>query len=47
MKFIKDVYKTKGILGFYRGFNLALLRCIPLHGGVFLGYETTKILLDK
>ncbi len=27
---------------FYRGFGLAILRAMPLHGGVFLGYELSK-----
>lgn len=32
----------KGIQNYYRGFNLAILRAMPLHGGVFLGYELSK-----
>ena len=36
---IKEIYRTEGLKGYYRGFSLALLRCIPLHGGVFLGYN--------
>lgn len=32
----------KGIRNLYSGFNLALFRTIPLHGGVFLGYEFSK-----
>lgn len=36
-----------GIQNFYRGFSLALLRAIPLHGGVFLGYEYAKKLNDS
>jgi hypothetical protein len=36
---IKHIYEEKGIRGFYRGFGLGLFRAIPLHGGVFLGYE--------
>lgn len=42
---IKEIYKTEGLKGYYRGFSLALLRCIPLHGGVFLGYEFIKNML--
>lgn len=45
--FINNVYKNHGLIGFYRGFSLALLRCIPLHGGVFLGYETCKSLIER
>jgi hypothetical protein len=34
-----EIYKRYGIGGFYRGYSMALLRSIPIHGGVFLGYE--------
>ena len=34
--------KAQGIKNFYKGFNLAILRAMPLHGGVFLGYELSK-----
>lgn len=44
---IKNIYKTEGVKGFYRGFSLAMLRAIPLHGGVFLGYEYSKKILVK
>jgi solute carrier family 25 carnitine/acylcarnitine transporter 20/29 len=33
---------VQAIKNFYKGFNLAILRAIPLHGGVFLGYELAK-----
>lgn len=33
---------VQGIRNFYSGFNLAILRAMPLHGGVFLGYELAK-----
>jgi len=44
---IKYIYNggqnlNSGLINFYRGFNLAILRAIPLHGGVFLGYEFGK-----
>jgi solute carrier family 25 carnitine/acylcarnitine transporter 20/29 len=39
---IKNIYKTDGAIGFYRGFSLAIMRALPLHGGVFLGYEYSK-----
>lgn len=42
---IKNIYKENGIRGYYSGFNLAIGRAIPLHGGVFLGYEYSKKLL--
>lgn len=41
---IKNIYKenNKGLTNFYRGFPLAIMRAVPLHGGVFLGYELSK-----
>jgi solute carrier family 25 carnitine/acylcarnitine transporter 20/29 len=39
---IKNIYKIDGLKGFYRGFSLAIMRALPLHGGVFLGYEYSK-----
>ena len=33
---------STGFKNFYRGFNFAILRAMPLHGGVFLGYEFSK-----
>ena len=34
--------KSNNPLHFYKGCSYALIRCIPLHGGVFLGYEFIK-----
>jgi solute carrier family 25 carnitine/acylcarnitine transporter 20/29 len=39
---IKNIYKNNGLRGFYNGFSYAIMRAIPLHGGVFLGYEYSK-----
>ena len=36
------IYKQYGLSGFYRGFGLGLFRAVPLHGGVFMGYEFFK-----
>lgn len=44
---IRKIWRENGIKGFYRGANLALLRCIPLHGGVFVGYEIMKELINS
>lgn len=44
---IKNIYKTNGLFGFYKGFNLALLRALPLHGGVFWGYEFSKKMFNS
>jgi solute carrier family 25 carnitine/acylcarnitine transporter 20/29 len=32
----------KSFKNLYKGFNLAIMRAMPLHGGVFLGYELAK-----
>jgi hypothetical protein len=39
-KALSKIYNKDGIKGFYKGFGLGLFRSIPLHAGVFLGYET-------
>ena len=39
---IKTIYKQNSFIGFYKGFSLAIMRALPLHGGVFLGYEFSK-----
>lgn len=39
---VNNIYKTGGISSFYKGFSLACMRCMPLHGGVFFGYEMSK-----
>jgi solute carrier family 25 carnitine/acylcarnitine transporter 20/29 len=45
---IKNIYSenNKGIKNFYKGFSLAVMRAMPLHGGVFLGYELSKKYLN-
>ena len=35
----RNIYRVEGIRGFYRGYSFGLLRAVPLHMGVFLGYE--------
>jgi solute carrier family 25 carnitine/acylcarnitine transporter 20/29 len=37
---ISNIKKQYGIRGFYKGFSFSLMRAVPLHAGVFLGYET-------
>ena len=37
-----NISPIKKVFNFYKGLNLALLRAIPLHAGVFLGYELSK-----
>lgn len=36
---IKNINNQYGMKGFYRGFSFSLMRAVPLHAGVFLGYE--------
>ena len=45
-KTIQNIYRTHGFKGFFRGLGLALTRSVPLHGGVFFGYELSKKLLS-
>lgn len=33
------IYREGGVRGLYRGFNLALLRAVPLHAGTFMTME--------
>lgn len=40
---IRKIYSTYGIRGFYRGFTFGIIRAALLHGGVFFGYETSKL----
>lgn len=39
---VKEIYSEGGILMFYRGFHLAVLRAIPLHAGTFMMMEFIK-----
>lgn len=44
---VRGVLKQDGIKGFYRGFHMSLLRAVPLHAGVFMGYEMmNRVRLD-
>lgn len=43
---IKEIKSQNGFKGFYRGFHFAVSRAMPLHGGVFLGYEMSKRYLE-
>ena len=48
---IKNVFKeiklNEGYKGFYRGFSLCLMRAIPLHAGVFVGYDFIQSAFSK
>jgi solute carrier family 25 carnitine/acylcarnitine transporter 20/29 len=36
---IKYIYKSDGMLGFYRGFLPCMVRSIPVHIGIFTSYK--------
>ncbi|KAL0088884.1 mitochondrial carrier domain-containing protein [Phycomyces blakesleeanus] len=42
---IRDIYKAKGTLGFYRGITVTLVRAFPIHSLNFLVYEQTLLLM--
>ena len=44
---VKDILKTDGVLGFYRGITSTVLREVPGYFFFFGGYEGTKYLLSK
>ena len=44
---MKDVLKTDGPLGFYRGITSTVLREVPGYFFFFGGYETTKYILSN
>lgn len=39
---IVDIYRADGLKGFYKGFKYAAMRAVPLHAGVFVGFEVSK-----
>lgn len=40
-------YRAEGMMVFFRGMNIAVIRAFPLHGTIFLVYETVmKLLAD-
>ena len=41
----KIITKDKNYFNYYKGFSTAIMRAVPLHGGVFIGYETIKKLI--
>jgi hypothetical protein len=46
-KTINCLYSNSGLLGFYRGFPLYLMRTIPFSISIFLSYELNKSLIFK
>ena len=47
-KMTQNIYKEKGIVGFYAGFNVNLLRILPNNAIMFMCYEyLSRYLSDK
>lgn len=40
-------YRAEGAGVFFRGLNIALIRAFPLHGTIFVVYESTMRLLEN
>lgn len=46
MKVVKQIYRTKGILGFYSGMGITLFKSIPTSAMMFIAYEKMKELIE-
>ena len=44
---IKQVWKSEGLRGFYKGYLPCLMRAFPADGALFLAYEVTMKALRK
>ncbi|KAG2225090.1 hypothetical protein INT45_011772, partial [Circinella minor] len=42
---VRDIYSTRGFIGFYRGIAVTLIRAFPIHSLNFLVYEQTLVLV--
>jgi hypothetical protein len=42
----REIYKTKGMRGFFAGLGVAVARAFPANAALFVGYEYTKKLLS-
>jgi len=42
---IVKTYRGQGVHAFFKGLGIAIIRAFPLHGLVFVGYETTMAAL--
>jgi solute carrier family 25 carnitine/acylcarnitine transporter 20/29 len=47
VKLMVREYKSRGVLGFYQGFGVTLVREVPGYGIYFWSYQVTKDWLDK
>jgi solute carrier family 25 (mitochondrial carnitine/acylcarnitine transporter), member 20/29 len=37
----REIYRTQGYRGFFRGINVAIIRAFPANAALFMGYELT------
>tara|TARA_R100001163_G_C5068434_1_gene208712 strand:- start:9993 stop:10766 length:774 start_codon:yes stop_codon:yes gene_type:complete len=44
---INNIYRTHGLMGFYKGYTWALMRAGILHSGVIFAYDTSKHLFGS
>lgn len=47
LKCIKSIYNKRGILGFYYGFGIGLIRVLPNNAVLFLTYEFVSRFLQS
>jgi len=47
IKLIKNIYHVQGILGFYGGFRINLLRILPNNAIMFASYEKLSYYLEN
>lgn len=43
---VKDIYRVKGIKGFYVGLTIGYIKVIPMVAVSFLAYERLKVVFD-
>jgi ornithine carrier protein len=46
LKVVKQIYRTKGILGFYSGMGVTLFKSIPTSSVMFIAYEKLKEFIE-
>lgn len=43
---VKDIYRVKGLKGFYVGLTIGYIKVVPMVAVSFLAYERLKLALD-
>ena len=46
-KLLNEIYRERGIIGFYAGFRINLLRILPNTAIMFMAYETFSKEINK